>query len=88
MDSLKSIISNEGTSKWKTFIYLVGLIFILNKSTKLLCFLIKVFFRKQKNFIKRYGENTYALITGASDGKYRINSLPPHKIYNFKMLFS
>ncbi|KAL4453181.1 hypothetical protein ABPG74_015412 [Tetrahymena malaccensis] len=68
MDTIRQLISNEGTSKIKLFIYLVGLLYVLNKSKQLALFLFKVFLRKQKNFAKRYGAGSYAFITGSSDG--------------------
>lgn len=46
----------------------IGLLFVAKKALSLLISLYKLLLRRRINFQKRYGRNSWALITGSSDG--------------------
>ena len=46
----------------------IGLLLLLKKILTLLSSVYRVALRPRKNFQKRYGRNSWALITGSSDG--------------------
>lgn len=47
---------------------LIGIIFVLKKIIAILSTLYRRLIRRRRNLLKRYGNNTWALITGSSDG--------------------
>lgn len=47
---------------------IVGLVVILRKIVNILRSMYVAFLRKRRDFKKRYGANSWALITGSSDG--------------------
>lgn len=54
--------------KFGTLFQLIGLLFVARKVIKGLIGIYRAFFRKRKDLLARYGRNTWALVTGASDG--------------------
>jgi len=51
-----------------SLIYLIGLIVFIQIILKIINLIYKLFLRKPYNLINRYGSNSWALITGSSDG--------------------
>jgi 17beta-estradiol 17-dehydrogenase / very-long-chain 3-oxoacyl-CoA reductase len=47
---------------------LIGLAVLLRKIVRLMRWIYVTFLRKRRNLSKRYGANSWALITGSSDG--------------------
>ena len=54
--------------KTAMLIKLIGFVFLLKKVINTLITIYKMTIRKRKNFQKRYGSNSWAFITGSSDG--------------------
>jgi len=61
MDTILQFPSNKTI---KILAQVIGLIWLTTKSTKFLFTIYKTFLRSEKNLIKRYGINSYVLITG------------------------
>lgn len=66
LDILKGL--RDDFPKITTVLTLIGFIMILRRVLKLIGSLYRVFFRRRRNLKKRYGENTWAFVTGSSDG--------------------
>lgn len=47
---------------------LIGLIIVVKKIISILVIIYKKILRRRRNFIKRYGRSSWALVTGSSDG--------------------
>jgi len=61
-------MSLQSLGKFGTLFQVIGILFVARKIIKGLLGLYRAFLRKRKDLIKRYGKNTWALVTGASDG--------------------
>jgi 17beta-estradiol 17-dehydrogenase / very-long-chain 3-oxoacyl-CoA reductase len=51
-----------------SLIFYTGLIFLLKSLFSLLYFLYRFFLRPKLDLLSRYGRNSYALVTGGTDG--------------------
>ncbi len=58
----------QALGKFSTLFQIIGILYVAKKIIKGLIGFYKAFLRKRKNLIKRYGKNSWALVTGASDG--------------------
>lgn len=65
---LTDLIPFYNTPVFSTLCILTGLVILTSKLYKVLHFLYANTIRPEKNLLHRYGEGSYALITGASDG--------------------
>jgi 17beta-estradiol 17-dehydrogenase / very-long-chain 3-oxoacyl-CoA reductase len=54
--------------KTANVLMIIGFLLLAKKALSLLCSLYRQFLRRRCNFQKRYGRNSWALITGSSDG--------------------
>jgi len=52
----------------KTFFYVLGLLWAAGKAFKILRAFYRTFIRRKRDLAARYGANSYAFVTGASDG--------------------
>lgn len=52
----------------KTIFYIIGLLWAARKGLKIIKAIYRTFFRPKRDLITRYGANSYAFVTGASDG--------------------
>ena len=70
LQQLNHILSALSTLYPKTSntLKILGLLLLAKKILTLLYSIYRVTLRPRKNFQKRYGRNTWALITGSSDG--------------------
>lgn len=70
MEGVLNIYQYLSATRPKTFgvLTLIGVLIVLSKVLKYLRAFYKVALRPRKNLIKRYGENTWVLVTGSSDG--------------------
>ena len=61
-------LGGEEVPEWLVWIFIVvGIIFVLRVLWEVLFFFIPCF-TCEKNLVTRYGANTWALVTGATDG--------------------
>ena len=70
MEGALNIYQYLSATKPKTFalLSLIGLLLILNKIFKRLRSFYRIFLRPRRNLLKRYGEGSWVLVTGSSDG--------------------
>lgn len=70
MDGALNIYQYLSAVRPKTFalLSLIGLLVVLTKVFRRLRAFYKVFIRPKKNLLKRYGEGSWVLVTGSSDG--------------------
>ena len=61
-------MSLQSLGKFGTLFQVIGILVVARKIIKGLLGVYRAFLRKRRNLIKRYGKNTWALVTGASDG--------------------
>lgn len=61
-------ISSLKSETLHILLFVLGFIFIIIKCQKLIQLMLTTIFRQEKNLVNRYGQNTYAVVTGASDG--------------------
>ena len=52
----------------KSLLFIIGFLWAFSKLIKIPYKIIRHFLKRHRNLLKRYGENSYALVTGASDG--------------------
>jgi len=58
----------EKLGKFGTLFKIIGMLLVARKIAGGLIGIYKAFLRRRKNLVQRYGKNTWALVTGASDG--------------------
>lgn len=70
MEGALNIYQYLSATRPKTFgvLTLIGALLVLSKVLRYLRALYKVALRPRKNLAKRYGHNTWVLVTGSSDG--------------------
>lgn len=56
------------TKNTKTLFYIIGILWAAKKSLALIKAIYRAFLRPKKNLIQRYGQGSWAFVTGASDG--------------------
>lgn len=65
MNTITSFFENPTV---KTVFYVIGILWVSGKLLKILKAFYNVAIRPRKNFVRRYGANSYVMVTGASDG--------------------
>lgn len=58
----------QQSSRATTVMYVIGLLCVLKWSFRSVRFLYRLLLRPSVNLIQRYGANSWAVVTGASDG--------------------
>lgn len=52
---------------------ILGMLIVCSKALRTLLFVYRNFLRRGRNLLKRYGEGSWAFVTGSSDGKDWLN---------------
>ena len=94
MDGALNIYQYLSATRPKTFALfsLIGILLVLHKIIKRLRKLFNIFIRPKRNLLKRYGDKSWVLITGSSDGiniiiKVLENNLHYHLLKEDSILF-